>query len=145
MFYPILRTRILASNKIQILNEGPNGFLKNIWYLQSSAEIAQMLEFSLSRTYFHSLLITDCPTFWVCKIFITIKVSGECWREEPLEEIWRHAPPKFWSSETPFLVFWEDNLWLKCSLNRLSFLCLFWYLHGFVYKNSILFYILCRF
>ena len=26
---------------------------------------------------------------------------------------------------TPFLVFWEDKFWLKCSLNRLSCLCLF--------------------
>ena len=25
----------------------------------------------------------------------------------------------------PFLVFWEENFWLKCSLNWLSFLCLF--------------------
>ena len=32
---------------------------------------------------------------------------------------------KSWSSEITFLVFWEDNFWLKCSLNWLSFLCLF--------------------
>ena len=32
---------------------------------------------------------------------------------------------KSWSSETPFLVFWEDKFCPKCSLNRLSFLCLF--------------------
>ena len=29
---------------------------------------------------------------------------------------------KFWSFEQPFLVFWEYNFSLKCSLNRLSFL-----------------------
>ena len=28
-------------------------------------------------------------------------------------------------SETPFLVFWEDKFCPKCSLNQLSFLCLF--------------------
>ena len=32
---------------------------------------------------------------------------------------------KSWSAEMPFLVFWEDNFKLKCSLNRLSFICLF--------------------
>ena len=43
--------------------------------------------------------------------------------------VWGHAPPaeilKSWCSETPFLVFWEDKFCPKCSLNQLSFLCLF--------------------
>ena len=32
---------------------------------------------------------------------------------------------KSWCSETSFLVFWEDKFCPKCSLNQLSFLCLF--------------------
>ena len=49
----------------------------------------------------------------------------------------RRAPPggsggmlpqkilKSWCSETSFLVFWEDKFCKNCSLNQLSFLCLF--------------------
>ena len=51
---------------------------------------------------------------------------------------------KFWCSETPFLVFWEDKFWLKCSLNRLSFLCLFLFAWLRVEYPS-LFYISCGF
>ena len=45
----------------------------------------------------------------------------------------------------PFLVFWEDNFCLRCSLNWLPFYAYF-YLPGFTYKYSIiLFYISCGF
>ena len=39
-----------------------------------------------------------------------------------------HAPPENFEIlvlETPFLVFWEGKFCQKCSLNQLSFLCLF--------------------
>ena len=44
----------------------------------------------------------------------------------------------------PFLVFWEDNFCRRCSLNWLPFYAYF-YLPGFMYKYSILFYISCGF
>ena len=54
--------------------------------------------------------------------------SGERWRGQPLGGSGGMLPQKIlksWCSETPFLVFWEDKFCPKCSLNQLSFLCLF--------------------
>ena len=60
--------------------------------------------------------------------FFIVDESGECWRGQPLEGSGGMLPQKIlksWCSETPFLVFWEDKFFPKCSLNQLSFLWLF--------------------
>ena len=60
--------------------------------------------------------------------FLITDESGEQWRGQPLGGSGGMLPQKIWKSwcsETPFLVFWEDNFCPKCSLNQLSFLCLF--------------------
>ena len=75
------------------------------------------------------------------------KVSAERVKGWAAKGIWGHSPQKIWkigSSEMPFLVFWEDNFCLRCSLNWLPFYASF-YLPGFTYKYSILFYISCGF
>ena len=60
--------------------------------------------------------------------FLITDESGEQWRGQPLGRSGGMLPQKIlksWCSETPFLVFWEDKFCPKCSLNQLSFLCLF--------------------
>ena len=60
--------------------------------------------------------------------FLITNESGEQWRGQPLGGSGGMLPQKIlksWCSETPFLVFWEDKFCPKCSLNQLSFLCLF--------------------
>ena len=60
--------------------------------------------------------------------FLITEESGKRWRGQPLGGSGGMLPQKTlksWSSETPFLVFWEDKFCPKCSLNQLSFLCLF--------------------
>ena len=60
--------------------------------------------------------------------FLITDESGEQWRGQPLGGSGGMLPQKIlksWCSETPFLVFWEDKFCQKCSLNQLSFLCLF--------------------
>ena len=74
--------------------------------------------------------------------FLIIEESHERGRGGPLRGSKGILPSKIlqksWSSKTPFPVFLEENFCLKCSLNWLSFLCLF-FLHGFLYKYSIYF------
>jgi len=60
-------------------------------------------------------LIPDCPT-WRGEGVSRKRGLGACFPQKSL---------KSWSSEMPFLVFWEQNFCLKCSLNRLWFLCIF--------------------
>ena len=49
---------------------------------------------------------------------------------------------KSWCSEVPFLVFWEDNFCLNCSLNQLSFSYFFMFVWLHIQVLD-LFYILC--
>ena len=73
---------------------------------------------------------------------LIIEESRERRRGEPLGGSGGILPhknlQKSWSSKTPFLVCWEENFCLKCCLNWLSFLCLF-FLHGFLYRYLIYF------
>ena len=60
--------------------------------------------------------------------FLITDESGEHWTGQPLGGSGGMLPQKIlksWCSETPFLAFWEDKFCPKCSLNQLSFLCLF--------------------
>ena len=60
--------------------------------------------------------------------FLITNESGEQWRGQPLGgsgDMLSQKILKSWCSESPFLVSWEDKFCPKCSLNQLSFLCLF--------------------
>ena len=60
--------------------------------------------------------------------FLITDESGERWRGQSLGGSGGMIPQKILKSccsETPFLEFWEDKFCPKCSLNQLSFLCLF--------------------
>ena len=62
-------------------------------------------------------------------MFFCFLITDESGEQGPATRgFWGHAPPEnfeTWCSETPFLVFWEDKFCPKCSINQLSFLCLF--------------------